>query len=85
MYYLYLFYINMQNCVGAVDSTYGPIFCPDQATQAFIDHKGYFSVVLQVVINHQGHFTYIFTYIPGGPNFIIGKVLIPPFIIRNPT
>lgn len=40
--------------VGAVDGPQILILCLLQGAHEFISHKGFFSVVLQGVINHQG-------------------------------
>lgn len=40
--------------------THIPILCPAQATQAFLNCKGYFSIILQGIVDHWGHFTHIF-------------------------
>lgn len=49
------------NCMGAVDDTHIPTICLPQGAQVFINQKGYFSVILQGIIDHQICFTYIFT------------------------
>ncbi|CAM5160712.1 unnamed protein product [Eretmochelys imbricata] len=45
------------NCGGAIDGTYIPILAPDHLATEYINHKGYFSVVLQALVDHHGHFT----------------------------
>ncbi|XP_019371705.1 PREDICTED: uncharacterized protein LOC109296671 [Gavialis gangeticus] len=52
--------IGFPNCVGAMDSTHIPIVCPPQGGQAFINRKGYYSVILQGVVDHRGRFTHIY-------------------------
>ncbi|KYO33417.1 hypothetical protein Y1Q_0008637 [Alligator mississippiensis] len=47
-------HLGFPNCVGAMDDTSVPILCLPQGTWAF------FSVILQGIANHGGHFTDIF-------------------------
>nr|XP_048717289.1 uncharacterized protein LOC125641420 [Caretta caretta] len=47
------------NCGGAIDGTHIPILGPDHQGSQYINHKGYFSVVLQTLVDHKGHFTNI--------------------------
>ncbi|KYO29029.1 hypothetical protein Y1Q_0009841 [Alligator mississippiensis] len=51
-------YKNFPNCVEAMNSTHISIFFLN--TQAFISHKGYFSIILQDVVDCQDCFTHIF-------------------------
>uniref|UniRef100_K7FJ51 DDE Tnp4 domain-containing protein n=1 Tax=Pelodiscus sinensis TaxID=13735 RepID=K7FJ51_PELSI len=44
------------NCGGAIDGTYIPIRVPEHQTAQFINRKGYCSVVLQALVDHQGRF-----------------------------
>ncbi|CAM4706863.1 unnamed protein product [Lepidochelys kempii] len=46
-------------CGGAIDGTYIPILGLDHQGSQYINHKGYFSMVLQALVDHKGHFTNI--------------------------
>ncbi|XP_050803981.1 uncharacterized protein LOC127048306 [Gopherus flavomarginatus] len=48
------------NCGGAIDGTHIPILAPPH-----INRKGYFSVILQALVDHRGHFIDIYTGWPG--------------------
>uniref|UniRef100_A0A8C8SFE4 DDE Tnp4 domain-containing protein n=1 Tax=Pelusios castaneus TaxID=367368 RepID=A0A8C8SFE4_9SAUR len=45
------------NCGGAIDGTHIPILAPDHLGTAYINRKGYFSMVLQALVDHKGCFT----------------------------
>ncbi|XP_067386625.1 uncharacterized protein [Emydura macquarii macquarii] len=45
------------NCGEAIDGTHIPILAPDRLVAEYINRKGYFSMVLQVLVDHRGHFT----------------------------
>ncbi|CAM5079468.1 unnamed protein product [Natator depressus] len=45
------------NCGGAIDGTPIPILAPEHQGSEYINHKGYFSMVLQALVDHKGHFT----------------------------
>ncbi|CAM4369389.1 unnamed protein product [Caretta caretta] len=47
------------NCGGAIDGTHIPILGPDHQGGQYINHKGYFSIVLQALVDHKGRFTNI--------------------------
>ncbi|CAM5084431.1 unnamed protein product [Eretmochelys imbricata] len=47
------------NCGGAIDGTHIPILGPDHQGSRYINHKGYFSMVLQALVDHKGRFTNI--------------------------
>ncbi|CAM5081672.1 unnamed protein product [Natator depressus] len=47
------------NCGGAIDGTHIPILGQDHQSSQYINHKGYFSIVLQALVDHKGHFTNI--------------------------
>ncbi|CAM4614111.1 unnamed protein product [Lepidochelys olivacea] len=47
------------NCSGAIDGTHIPILAPEHQAAEDINHKGYFSIVLQALVDHKGHFTNI--------------------------
>ncbi|CAM5073167.1 unnamed protein product [Natator depressus] len=53
------------NCGGATDGTHVPILAPDYLAKEYINRKGYFSVVLQALVAHRGHFTDISVGWPG--------------------
>uniref|UniRef100_A0A8C3TDU6 DDE Tnp4 domain-containing protein n=1 Tax=Chelydra serpentina TaxID=8475 RepID=A0A8C3TDU6_CHESE len=45
------------NCGGAIDGTHIPILAPDHQASEYINRKGYFSIVLQALVDHKGCFT----------------------------
>ncbi|CAM5085410.1 unnamed protein product [Eretmochelys imbricata] len=53
------------NCGGAIDGTHIPILAPEHQASEYINCKGYFSVVLQVLVDHKGRFTNINIGWPG--------------------
>uniref|UniRef100_A0A8C3J0A7 DDE Tnp4 domain-containing protein n=1 Tax=Chrysemys picta bellii TaxID=8478 RepID=A0A8C3J0A7_CHRPI len=44
------------NCGGAIVGTHIPILAPDHLATDYINWKGYFSMVLQVLVDHRGRF-----------------------------
>ncbi|CAM4423824.1 unnamed protein product [Lepidochelys kempii] len=44
------------NWGGAIDETHIPILAPDHLVSQYVNRKGYFSMVLQALVNHKGHF-----------------------------
>ncbi|CAM4388262.1 unnamed protein product [Lepidochelys olivacea] len=53
------------NCGGAVDGTHIPILAPDHQGSQCVNRKGYFSMVLQALVDHKGRFTNINVGWPG--------------------
>uniref|UniRef100_A0A8C3SEK4 Putative nuclease HARBI1 n=1 Tax=Chelydra serpentina TaxID=8475 RepID=A0A8C3SEK4_CHESE len=53
------------NCGGAIDGTHIPILAPDHQASEYINRKGYFSIVLQALVDHKGCFTNINVGWPG--------------------
>ncbi|CAM5165581.1 unnamed protein product [Natator depressus] len=49
------------NCGGEIDGTHIPILASDHLATEYINCKGYFSMVLQVLVDHRGRFTDINT------------------------
>ncbi|XP_053896290.1 uncharacterized protein LOC128843456 isoform X1 [Malaclemys terrapin pileata] len=47
------------NCGGAIDGTHIPILAPEHQGTQYINRKGYFSVVLEALVDHKGRFTNI--------------------------
>uniref|UniRef100_A0A452HRH7 DDE Tnp4 domain-containing protein n=1 Tax=Gopherus agassizii TaxID=38772 RepID=A0A452HRH7_9SAUR len=53
------------NCGGAIDGTHIPILSPPHLASEYVNRKGYFSVVLQALVDHRGRFTDIYSGWPG--------------------
>ncbi|XP_050811088.1 uncharacterized protein LOC127051996 [Gopherus flavomarginatus] len=53
------------NCGGAIDGTHIPILAPPHLASEYINRKGYFSMVLQALVDHPGRFIDINTDWPG--------------------
>ncbi|XP_050791623.1 uncharacterized protein LOC127041871 isoform X1 [Gopherus flavomarginatus] len=53
------------NCEGAIDGTHIPILAPPHLASEYINQKGYFSVVLQALVDHRGSFIDIYRGWPG--------------------
>uniref|UniRef100_A0A8C3HMN3 DDE Tnp4 domain-containing protein n=1 Tax=Chrysemys picta bellii TaxID=8478 RepID=A0A8C3HMN3_CHRPI len=53
------------NCGGVIDGTHIPILAPDHQGSQYINCKGYFSMVLQALMDHKGRFTNINVGWPG--------------------
>ncbi|CAM5131483.1 unnamed protein product [Natator depressus] len=51
--------MGFSNCGGAIDRTHIPILGPDHQGSQYINRKGYFSMVLQALVDHKGRFTNI--------------------------
>uniref|UniRef100_A0A8C8RH98 Putative nuclease HARBI1 n=1 Tax=Pelusios castaneus TaxID=367368 RepID=A0A8C8RH98_9SAUR len=49
--------LGFPNCGGAIDGTHIPILAPDHLASEYINRKGYFSMVLQALVDHRGRFT----------------------------
>uniref|UniRef100_A0A8C8SK72 DDE Tnp4 domain-containing protein n=1 Tax=Pelusios castaneus TaxID=367368 RepID=A0A8C8SK72_9SAUR len=49
--------LGFPNCGGALDGTHIPILAPDHLAREYINQKGYFSMVLQALVDHRGRFT----------------------------
>uniref|UniRef100_A0A8C3HBD3 DDE Tnp4 domain-containing protein n=1 Tax=Chrysemys picta bellii TaxID=8478 RepID=A0A8C3HBD3_CHRPI len=47
------------NCGGAIDGTHIPILAPEHQATEYINRKGYFSMVLQALVDHKGRLTNI--------------------------
>uniref|UniRef100_A0A8C0HBY2 DDE Tnp4 domain-containing protein n=1 Tax=Chelonoidis abingdonii TaxID=106734 RepID=A0A8C0HBY2_CHEAB len=53
------------NCGGAIDGTHIPILAPEHQGTQYVNRKGYFSMVLQALVDHKGRFTHIHVGWPG--------------------
>ncbi|KAG6932119.1 hypothetical protein G0U57_000249, partial [Chelydra serpentina] len=53
------------NCGGTIDGTHIPILGLDHQGSQYINHKGYFTMVLQALMDHKGCFTNINVGWPG--------------------
>ncbi|CAM5092389.1 unnamed protein product [Natator depressus] len=51
--------MGLLNCGGAIDGTHIPILGPDHLANQNVNRKGYFSMVLQALVDHKGRFTNI--------------------------
>uniref|UniRef100_A0A8C3EXX7 DDE Tnp4 domain-containing protein n=1 Tax=Chrysemys picta bellii TaxID=8478 RepID=A0A8C3EXX7_CHRPI len=53
------------NCGGAIDGTHIPILALEHQATEYINRKGYFSMLLQALVDHKGRFTNINVGWPG--------------------
>uniref|UniRef100_A0A8C3F930 Putative nuclease HARBI1 n=1 Tax=Chrysemys picta bellii TaxID=8478 RepID=A0A8C3F930_CHRPI len=53
------------NCGGAIDGTHNPILSPEHQATEYINRKGYFSMLLEALVDHKGRFTNINVGWPG--------------------
>ncbi|XP_075753241.1 uncharacterized protein LOC142818308 [Pelodiscus sinensis] len=53
--------LGFPNCGGTLDATHIPIRAPECQAAHFINSTGYFSIMLQALVDHRGHFTDIYT------------------------
>ncbi|CAM5157012.1 unnamed protein product, partial [Natator depressus] len=49
--------MGLPNCGGAIDGTHIPILALDHLANQYVNRKGYFSMVLQALVDHKGRFT----------------------------
>uniref|UniRef100_A0A8C3PC11 Putative nuclease HARBI1 n=1 Tax=Chrysemys picta bellii TaxID=8478 RepID=A0A8C3PC11_CHRPI len=57
--------MGFSNCGGVIDGTHIPILGPPHLGSEYVNRKGYFSMVLQALVDHRGHFIDINTGWPG--------------------
>nr|XP_048696687.1 uncharacterized protein LOC125632479 [Caretta caretta]XP_048696688.1 uncharacterized protein LOC125632479 [Caretta caretta] len=53
------------NCGGVIDGMHIPILAPDHLANQYVNHKGYFSMMLQALVDHKERFTDINVGWPG--------------------
>ncbi|CAM5119320.1 unnamed protein product [Eretmochelys imbricata] len=84
------------NCGGVIDGTHIPILAPDHLASKYINQKGYFSMVLQVLVDHCGRFIDISAGWSGkvhdarifwntGLKITVREVEMPIVILGDPT
>uniref|UniRef100_K7G4U2 DDE Tnp4 domain-containing protein n=1 Tax=Pelodiscus sinensis TaxID=13735 RepID=K7G4U2_PELSI len=52
--------LGFPNCGGALDAAHIPIRAPEHRAAHFINRKGYFSIILQALVDHHGRFLDIY-------------------------
>ena len=52
-------------CAGAVDGTHIPILSPQECPVDYYNRKGWHSILMQGVVDHQGHFIDVYVGWPG--------------------
>ncbi|KAM9132648.1 uncharacterized protein ACDP82_008740 [Pangshura tecta] len=57
--------IGFPNCGGVIDGMHIPILAPAHLASNYINQKGYFSMVLQALVDHHGCFIDIYSGWPG--------------------
>ncbi|CAM5106876.1 unnamed protein product [Eretmochelys imbricata] len=57
--------MGLPNCGGVIDGTHIPVLGPDYLGSQYVNCKGYFSMVLQALVDHKGLFTDITMGWPG--------------------
>ena len=68
------------NCAGAVDGTYSPIIAPESAHDDYVNRKGWYSIILQAVCDHN----YIITDMNvGWPGRVQGFLIIQSCITKE--
>ncbi|KAK7910497.1 hypothetical protein WMY93_015181 [Mugilogobius chulae] len=55
----------LPQCIGAVDGSHIPILAPQEYHTEYYNRKGWYSIVLQAVVNSSGQFWNIYTGQPG--------------------
>ncbi|XP_075761358.1 uncharacterized protein LOC142819308 [Pelodiscus sinensis] len=58
--------LGFPNCGGAIDGTHIPIHAPQHRAAQYINRKGYFSMVLQALVDHRGQFMDIYVVVGQG-------------------
>ncbi|XP_059585406.1 uncharacterized protein LOC102577222 isoform X1 [Alligator mississippiensis] len=48
--------LGFPSCAGALDATHVPIACPPRGAGEYANGKGYYSLVLQALVDHRGRF-----------------------------
>ncbi|CAM5148172.1 unnamed protein product [Eretmochelys imbricata] len=57
--------MSLPNCGGAIDGMHIPILAPAHLASQYVNQKWYFSMVLQALVDHRGHFIDINAGWPG--------------------
>uniref|UniRef100_A0A8C5S4P5 DDE Tnp4 domain-containing protein n=1 Tax=Laticauda laticaudata TaxID=8630 RepID=A0A8C5S4P5_LATLA len=53
------------NCAGVVGTSHMPILCPPHQASEYVNTKGYYSMALQALVDHEGKFTHLSAGWPG--------------------
>ena len=64
-YALIALFAEFPNCVGVIDCTHIPVKPPKDRREQFICRHGYFSINVQMVVNHRGFVTHYSARWPG--------------------
>uniref|UniRef100_A0A8C5S485 DDE Tnp4 domain-containing protein n=1 Tax=Laticauda laticaudata TaxID=8630 RepID=A0A8C5S485_LATLA len=80
------------NCAGVVGTSHMPILCPPHQASEYVNTKGYYSMALQALVDHEGKFTHLSAGWPGqeGTLFMPGSmeidgVSVPRVILGGPA
>ncbi|KYO31578.1 putative nuclease HARBI1 [Alligator mississippiensis] len=57
--------LGLPRCAGALGLAHTPIQCPPRQAADYINARGYYSMALQVLVDHRGRFTHVSAGWPG--------------------